>query len=314
MSRTIDVSGAVCLAGGISLLSLGLIEASGWGWDAGFTLAAFGVAGFLLIWFVLVERRARSPICDLALFRYRNFLGGAVLKFTMNFVLGSLFFLIPIYTQEILGYSPIESGVLLLPLSVTFLVGLPLGGRLLRRLGPAPPILGALVFMTIGVLALSNLETTTSYWRLWPPLLVLGFGLGLILTPVNASSLGAVPAKQHGEATGVLSTLIAIGTVMGVALGGAVFKELEDGKLEHTLSRSSFTEHDERLLEGVLAHSPPAEQHLHTFDRDMQQAILHALREAFTYGIENAVRLSGAVLVVSIVLTALFVRRRPGTS
>lgn len=306
--RTIDIGGVACLAGGISFLSLALIQASGWGWTSSLTLGSFAAAGLLFAAFPVVEHWSTNPIFELGLFRYRAFLAGGVLKFSMNFVLASLFFLLPIYMQEVVGYSAVESGLLLLPLTATFVAGLPLGGRMLDRLGPRPPMLAGLALMAAGVYFLSNLSTTAQTFRFWGPLLVLGLGLGIVLTPINATSVDAVPSAKHGEAAGVLTTLIGLGSVMGVAVCGAVFKELEDAKLEHILARTHFTEHDESLLTGLLAHSQQAEQHLHSFG-PLQGTVLHAWREAFRYGVESTVRLSAAGLVVVIVITALLVRR-----
>jgi EmrB/QacA subfamily drug resistance transporter len=305
--RTMDVGGVVCLAGGISLLSLPLIEASGWGWTSVPTLVSFAVAVVLLAAFIPIELRARSPIFELDLFRYRNFVAGGLLKFSMNFVLASLFFLLPIYMQELLGYSPVKSGLLLLPLTAGFVAGLPLGGRLLDRVGPKTPMLAGLALMAAGVYFLADLSTTASTFQFWFPLLVLGLGLGVVLTPINAASVNAVPTEKHGEAAGILTTLIGLGSVMGVAVCGAVFKELEDAKLEHVLAGTRFNEHDERLLEGILAHSQTAQQHLHGFG-PLEGTVMHAWREAFRYGTETTLRLSAGMLVVVIVLIALIVR------
>ena len=305
--RTIDVGGVVCLAGGISLLSLPLIEASGWGWTSPLTLGSFVAAGLVFAVFLAIEHWSTNPIFELGLFRFRNFVAGGVLKFSMNFVLASLFFLLPIYMQELLGYSPVESGLLLLPLTATFIAGLPLGGRLLDRVGPKPPMLIGLALMAAGVYFVADLSTTASTFQFWFPLLVLGLGLGIVLTPINAASVNAVPTEKHGEAVGILTTLIGLGSVMGVAVCGAVFKELEDAKLEHVLAGTRFNEHDEHLLEGILAHSQTAEQHLHGFGA-LEGTVLHAWREAFRYGTETTLRLSAGMLVVVLVVIALIVR------
>jgi EmrB/QacA subfamily drug resistance transporter len=306
----VDVRGFVCLAGGICLLALPLIEASQWGWTAPPIIFAFVAAALLIGAFVVVERRANNPIFELGLFRHRNFAAGAMVKFSMNFVMTAVFFLLAIYTQEVLHYSPTDSGLVLLPVSLTFLLGLPLGERLLDRTGPRAPMLIGLGLMAVGVYFLSDLETATDL-SLWAPLLVLGFGLGIILTPVNAAALNAVPTVKHGEAAGILSTMIAIGSVFGVAISGAVFKELEDSKLEHVLGRSGYPPHlDQHRLHDLLAHSPPSERYLHQFT-DVQHRLVQAVDESFRYGIESAIRLSAGLLVLTLILTAVMVRGAP---
>jgi EmrB/QacA subfamily drug resistance transporter len=307
----VDVLGFVSLAGGICLLALPLIEASEWGWTAIPVVMAFAASGLLIATFVVVERRANNPIFELGLFRQRNFAAGAMLKFSMNFVLTALFFLLAIYTQEVLHYSPTDSGLVLLPVSLTFLLGLPLGERLLDRMGPRTPMLMGLGLMTLGVYFLSDLETTRDL-SLWAPLLVLGFGLGIILTPVNAAALNAVPTAKHGEAAGILSTMIAIGSVFGVAVSGAFFKELEDSKLEGVLGGAGFPVHvDQGKLRDLLARTSAAEHYLHHFRPDVQDRLSAAVNQSFRYGIENAVRLSAGLLVLTLILTAVLVRGAP---
>jgi EmrB/QacA subfamily drug resistance transporter len=307
----VDIRGFLCLAGGISLLALPLIEASEWGWTAVPILAAFAASAVLITAFFVVERRVRSPIFEFGLFRYRNFAAGAMLKFSMNFVLTGMFFLLALYTQEVLHYSPTDSGLALLPVSVTFLLGLPLGERLLDRSGPRLPMLIGLGLMAVGVYFLSDLETATDLY-LWPPLLVLGLGLGVILTPVNAAALDPVPTAKHGEAAGILSTMIAIGSVFGVAVSGAFFKELEDTKLESLAGGSGFPRGiDGSTLRGLLVHSRPAEDYVHTFRPAVQHRLSAAVHTAFGYGIEGAIRLSAGLLVLTLILTALMVRGAP---
>ncbi len=309
--RRIDFSGALCLAGAITAISLALIEGSSWGWASVQTITALAVATVLFAGFVVNEQLVPNPLVHLSVLRHRNFVGGVVVKFVVNFVLAALFFLLPIYLQEILGYSPLASGILLLPLSGTFLISLPIGGRLMERVGPRPPIVGGLALASVGLFFLSDISSRTSYADLWPAMLVLGFGVGLTLTPMNAAAVNAVPTREHGEATGILTTVIGLGGVLGVAITGTLFKSLEDAHLDHVLAKTgpSLPDEIERELEGMLAHADNAQTRLDTFTAPAQHSIVHALREAFVYAISNALKLSVGVAVVGALLTLVVLRR-----
>jgi EmrB/QacA subfamily drug resistance transporter len=309
-SHRIDYPGVVCLAGGITLLSFGLIQGPPNGWTSTPALVGFGASAafFAALWFV--ERRSPSPILDLSLLRHRNFVGGMAVKFVVNFVLASLLFLIPLYLREILGYSAVKAGVLLLPLSATFLVSLPLGARMMERYGPRRPMVIGLVLATFSLAFISNITIETTYSDLWPPMLALGFAVGLVLTPMNVVSINAVPVRQHGEATGILTTVIGIGSVMGVALTTAVFRTLEDNQLDRLLKQAGHVIPDsvERTLEGILSHAASAEAALDKFPPTVQRDIVGAVRLAFVYAISNALWVAVGMAALGVVVTMVVLR------
>ncbi|MBA3717506.1 MAG: MFS transporter, partial [Actinobacteria bacterium] len=311
--RTIDYGGALFLAGAITTLSLTLIEGPSWGWLSTPTAVSFALAAALLAGLVLVERRSANPVVVLSMLRHRNFVGGMVVKLVVNFVLAGLLFMLPIYLQEILYYSPLEAGVLLLPLSGTFLLSLPLGGRLMENYGPRLPMVAGLLLATVGLLFIADVSPSTSYVDLWPPMLGLGFGVGLVLTPMNATAVNAVPVRQHGAATGVLTTVIGLGSVLGVAITAGVFRTLEDERLDHVLAKTGprLPDSTERILEGVLVHAQNAEQELARFGPQAQGNIIAALREAFVFGISNALTVSVVVAAAGAFATLLILKRRP---
>ena len=314
--RTIDYGGVLCLAGAITMLSLGLIEGPTWGWTSIPTLVAFGASVALLVTLVIVERRSSSPIIELSILRHRNFVGGMTVKFVVNFVLASMLFLLPLYLQEILDYSALESGILLLPLSGTFLVSLPLGGRMYSRYGPRVPIVIGLVLAAVSLAFIANLSIETTYVDLWPPMLALGFGVGLVLTPMNLAAVNAVPVEQHGEATGIMTTVIGLGGVVGVALTAGVFRTLEDERLDHILARTGprISNAAQRLLEGILVQADDALEELAKFKPEEQRNIVGAVRYAFVYGISNGLTIGVIVAGLGTVLTVVLLRKNGASS
>jgi EmrB/QacA subfamily drug resistance transporter len=309
-SRRIDYTGAVCLAGAITMLSFALIQGPPNGWTSIPTLVGLGASATLFLLLFVVERRSSNPILELSLMRHRNFVGGMTVKFVVNFVLASLLFLLPLYLQEILGYSPIESGLLLLPLSATFLVSLPLGARMMERYGPRRPMVIGLVLATLSLAFVSNITIETTYIDMWPPMLALGFAIGLVLTPMNLVAINAVPVRQHGEATGILTTVIGIGGVMGVAVTAGVFRTLEDNQFDRILKQTGHRIPDsaQRVLEGILTHAEDAEAELAKYPALVQRDIVGGVRLAFVYAISNTLWVAVGVAALGVIVTVVALR------
>jgi EmrB/QacA subfamily drug resistance transporter len=309
-SHRIDYTGVVCLAGGITMLSFALIQGAPNGWTSTPTLVAFGASVSFFTALFFVERRSANPILEFSLMKHRNFVGGMAVKFVVNFVLASLLFLLPLYLREILGYSAVGAGVLLLPLSATFLVSLPLGARMMERYGPRRPMVLGLLLATFSLAFISNITIQTTYIDMWPPMLALGFAIGLVLTPMNVVAINAVPVRQHGEATGILTTVIGIGSVMGVALTAAVFRTLEDNQFDRILRQTGhpLSDSTQRTLEGILTHAEDAQAALAKYPPHVQRDIVGAVRLAFVYAISNALWVAVGMAALGIVVTFVALR------
>ena len=149
-----------------------------------------------------------------------------------------MLFFLPSYFQEILGYTPTETGVLLLPLTGLMVVGSPLGGRIAARVGPRPPIVIGLTMMLIAIFWISTLDLSTTYSDLWAPTAIMGFGIGFSLTPMNLAAMNAVSRDHAGAASGILVTLSGLGATLGVAVTGAIFAELQTQKTVEFVGQS----------------------------------------------------------------------------
>ena len=144
-----------CQFTGLAALVLALNEApTPWPFNSA-TFILVMVAGLVLLaGFTLLERRLRDPLIDLTLFLRRNVTGAVVVLFVLNFALGAVLFFLPLYLEEQLGFGALKAGLLLLPLSATLMIAMPLGGRLFERLGPVPPIVAGSALSGIAMLLL----------------------------------------------------------------------------------------------------------------------------------------------------------------
>lgn len=311
-SRRIDYAGAAVSAFGLSVLSLALIQGPSWGFMATSTLVLFGLAASSAVVFVIVETRAQFPIIDFDLLKRRNFAGSLVVIFALDFSLGALLFFLPLFFQEIVNYSAIWTGVVLLPLTGLMVIGSPLGGKVAAKFGPRPPIVVGLALMTVGILMLARITVDSTFAQLWFPTAVLGFGVGLALTPMNLAAMNAVERARAGSASGLLVTLSGLGATLGVAVTGALFNELQAQRIVTRLSDQGkqISEEQGRNLSGLLADTPSAQTALEQTDGLTSSQALEVVREAFVSALGTSFLISAGLVGVSVVLTMAVLRKQ----
>ena len=224
----LDPLGVLLLGTGVAALLLPLVESSRGTAVAPWWLALVGavlVAAFLA-WERSVAARGRSPLVDLRLFRVPGYASGATIGAVYFAGFTGIFFVLTIYFQRALGYSPLLAGLTVTPFAAGSAVASAVGGRLVHRFGRALVTTG-LTAMLIGLgivdLVLAAVRGTNVGWALALPLLVAGLGSGLVISPNVALTLHEIPVERAGTAGGLLQTGQRIGTAAGIALIGTVF-------------------------------------------------------------------------------------------
>jgi EmrB/QacA subfamily drug resistance transporter len=310
-SRRIDVAGAMLSVSALTALTLALIQGPSWGWGSAAIVLLLVASVVLFGVFVVAERRATEPVFNPAFFRHRNFAGATTSIFVIDFSFGALLFFLPLYFQEIAGYSAIETGVLLLPLTGLMVVASPLGGKVAARTGPRPPIVAGLSLMAISIFWISTLTLSTTYADLWLPTAILGFGIGLALTPMNLAAMNAVSRDHAGSAAGLLVTLSGLGATLGVAVTGAVFNELQTQRTVEKVGEAGVqvSRTGAQQLAGVLAGSPGGEQTLDQVAGGHPHAVEEAVRSAFVSALATSLKLSAFLVLVGVGLALVLLRR-----
>jgi len=311
VSRSVDVAGVVLSAGALVALTLALIQGPTWGWGSASIVGLLIASVVLFTAFWVVEHRSAHPVVDFSFFRHRNFLGSTAVIFVLDFSFGGLLFFLPLYFQEILDYSPTEVGVLLLPLTGLMVVGSPLGGQIAARVGPRPPIAVGLAMMAVAVYLISTVSLDTGFAQLWAPTAIMGFGVGVALTPMNLAAMNAISRDHAGAASGLLVTLSGLGSTLGVALTGAIFDDLLASR---TISLSAdqgvdITQAEAQQLDGLLAGESGAQQTLERIAGSRASEVTEAVREAFVSALGTALRVSAALIVVGLILAVILLRR-----
>ncbi|WP_406215491.1 MFS transporter [Streptomyces canus] len=229
--RSFDILGIALLSGAMFCLVWALIKAPTWGWGDGltWTFIAVSLVGFVL--FAVWETKVKEPLIPLALFRSMALSAGVVLMVLMAIAfMGGLFF-VTFYLQNVHGMSPIDAGLHLLPLTGMMIVGSPLAGAMITKLGPRVPLAGGMASVAIAMFGMSTLETDTgsAVMSLWFALL--GLGLAPVMVGATEVIVGNAPMELSGVAGGLQQAAMQIGGSLGTAVLGAVMASKVDGDL-----------------------------------------------------------------------------------
>ena len=214
----VDRPGMALLSGALVLLVLPLIEGRQLGWPL-WTWLCLGAAPLALAAFTLVERRVDGPLVDLRLFRDRPFTLGVVIVLTWYIMVNGFNFVMTLELQEGLRLSALRAGLAFTPFAVAFLLGSLAAGRLAPLLGRRLLVAGALIAATGLAVLLLEPYTVPS---IMVATVILGWGMGLVQTPLLNVALKGVREEHVGTASGVLSTAQQVGGSVGVALVGVV--------------------------------------------------------------------------------------------
>lgn len=324
--QRLDLGGAALSIVGFGALVFGLIEGRHYGWwtaDAGAPFSvgglspvpfAFVVAIAALTGFVMWERArgraGKGVILDLELFRIRSFANGNVTALIVSFGEFGLILSLPLWFQNVLGYTAFEAGLALVPLAVgAFLASGAVAG-LSRRLAPIRVVrigLG-LEILAISTLALLIRPDSTA-WLTSPVLLVYGLGVGLATAQLTSVVLAEVPVERSGQGSATQSTARQTGSALGIAvLGTAFFTTLQYGTADRLAAEVAANPAVQPLVDAVDATSGGV---IATLAADPRTAfVADAAREAMTDGAALAGWIAAGALVIGL-LSSLRIRATP---
>jgi EmrB/QacA subfamily drug resistance transporter len=235
-----DLGGAVAVTGALSLLVYGIVDADRAGWGSAQTIGIAAASAVLLAVFAVIERRSPSPLLPFHIFRLRALLTSNVAGLVFGAAVFGMFFIITLYLQQVLGYSPLHAGLAWLALSVTALLTSVAGAQLVTRIGPLGPLAGGLSIAAVGIWLLSRLPSEAAYLGdVMLPLIVSGAGIGLAFVTMSIGALEGVGDRDAGLASGLVNTTQQIGGALGVALLSSVALDRFKGGSAVT-SRSSL--------------------------------------------------------------------------
>src|SRR5215204_6161974 len=250
VGRAVDVPGIAGITVGLTALVFALVEGNSWGWGSPGILGLLALSVVAFAAFVAIERRSAAPVVDFDTLRSKQFLGANVVAFMVSFGMLAMFFFLALYMQNILGYSPLEAGVRFLPSTVVVIFVGPVAGRLADRLGPRPLMVAGMLITAFSLLWQSRIEVDTSYGFLAPAFVLMGLGIGLVMSPMSMAAMNAVDRTKAGVASGTLSMFRMVGGTFGVAALGALVASVGRQDLERSLPAVPEGAR-ERLAEGL---------------------------------------------------------------
>jgi EmrB/QacA subfamily drug resistance transporter len=235
VGRTVDYPGIATLTVSLTALVLALVQGNAWGWGSARIAALLIVAVGGLVAFVSIELHARAPMVDFSFFSSRSFLGSNLVAFFVTFAMFSQFFFLTLYMQNIMHWSPLQTGLRFLPSTILIIIAGPVAGRLADRIGPRPLITVGLLMVSGALFIQSGITVHTGYGLLLPGFVMMGIGMGLVMSPMSMAAMNAVDRTKAGVASGTLSMSRMVGGTFGVAVMGALVTAIGRSDLNSSL-------------------------------------------------------------------------------
>jgi EmrB/QacA subfamily drug resistance transporter len=305
--RRVDVPGQVTSVAGLAMLTYGFIERGTHPWGAPTVAVPLVLAVALLSLFVAVERRSAEPMLPLELFKSRLFSSVAVVTFLLGFVMISVPFFTVQFFQDVEHLSAFASGLRMLSFTLFFSIGAPLSGRLARRFGYRLPIAIGAATAGVGLLVLAGISTGSPFLDVAWRLAMIGSGFSLMLSPLSAAALASIEPHRAGLASSVANMSRQVGTVVGIALLGALVQTTASNSAASRLT--GLPETVARRLSATLGHGGAQLVTPGKLPGGWSAQRLETIgSEAYVAGIHSAFLVGGFVLLLASLAAGLLIR------
>ncbi|MGW0289880.1 MFS transporter [Streptomyces tuirus] len=220
----LDVPGTLLASGGLFGIVYGLVRGPVDGWTGSLVLTGLFAGSALLAGFILYSTRAKNPMLPMRLFRSRAFAGINAASLLMFLGMFGSIFLLSQYMQGVLGYSPTEAGLRMLPWTGMPMLVAPIAGILADRIGGRPVVATGLFLQALGLAYMAVVATTdASYGSQLPALIVSGIGMALYFAPASHLVMSSVRPSEQGIASGANNALREVGGALGIAVMASIF-------------------------------------------------------------------------------------------
>ncbi|MGH3132925.1 MAG: MFS transporter [Gaiellaceae bacterium] len=214
-----DVPGAILVTAGLSILVLGITQGQDWGWSSAATIGVFAATAALLAAFVVWESRVRDPLMPFSIFRLQTLTAANVAGFILGTALFAMFLMLTLYMQQVLGYSPIETGFAYLAVAGTAVIWANVAAVAVNRVGVKPALIFGMTLLTIGLVYFTQVSVGGSYWTdLFPGFLIIGLAIPFAFVPISIAAFAGTRQDEAGLASGLMNTSQQIGGAVGIAI------------------------------------------------------------------------------------------------
>ena len=217
--KSFDALGAVLVTSGLVSLVYAITQSGTYGWGSARTIGVIVAAVALLAGFVWWERRQAEPLMRFGILRTKTVAGANVGGLILGTATFSLFLMLTLYMQQVLGYSPMKTGVAYLAVAGSAILWSAVAAQLVNRIGVKPVLVTGMVALTSGLVFFTQVSVHGTYLRdLLPGFLLVGVGLGFSFVPISIAALAGVRAAEAGLASGLFNTTQQIGGALGIAV------------------------------------------------------------------------------------------------
>ena len=255
--KRFDILGTITVTAGLALLVYTVVDASSAGWSSTATLLRGAGAIVLLVAFVIIEQRAASPLVPFSIFRLRTLRGANVVGLLVGMSLISMFFLITLYLQQVVGFTAVQAGLAYLPLSVSIILAATFASPLVTRLGFKTISILSLTLLAAGLFWFAQVSPDGSFVvDVLGPSILAGLGLGGALVSITVAAVTGTTGQQAGLASGLINASQQIGGALGLAIIASVANASTDTALRNgTNTALALTGgfHDAFLVGGGIA-------------------------------------------------------------
>jgi len=306
--RSFDWWGALLLGTGLPALIIAIQQSSVWGWTNPWTMGLIFVGLAILTGFVIRELKAGDPVVSLRLFSDKVFLGDSILLFITQASVTGITIFIAIHLQVVMGFSPDQAGVAMLPVLVPAAIMIHFAGRWYDKSGGRRPVAvgGIVVTAGLGVLAIGTGMQT--YLVMAIGMGLVGLGIPFVQLPANTDGMGRVEDRKRGMASGVLQTCRQFGAAIGIAVMGAIIAGVQNGLIHDANGGSGLVgEKEQALVREAARGELPKLEALRASDPELAGVIANIVSEGIVSGLWVATILASSIILVAY----LFLENRP---
>ena len=301
--RSVDFIGALLSVTGLFAFVYGIIEAGADGWTAANVLYAFGAAVVLLAAFGWWEWHTPNPMLPMRFFKNMSFTGASLALTLVMFAMFGVMFSMSQYFQSVQGYTPLQSGVRLLPMAVVAAVAAAMSARLALAIGTKLTVALGILVAGGGLFYMSQVaEADTTYGVIAVGMCIAALGMGATMSPATNSIMGSLPVNKAGVGSAMNDTTRQVGGALGVAVLGTILNSTYLTKVD-TLNNGTLGL-PEQAFEAIRNGIQSAHMVAKTIpDPAVAQAIIDTTNKAFTSGMVDATIVAGAIMVVASLVT-----------
>jgi EmrB/QacA subfamily drug resistance transporter len=306
----LDWAGFVTFSSALFLLVFAVLRGNDAGWSSAEIVGSLAAGVALAAAFAAIELRSQSPMLDVRLFRVPAFTGAALAAFAVAASAFSMLLFIVLYLQNALGYSPLQAGLRLLPITAMAFVFSPLAARLSERVPLRALIGGGLALAGAGLLVAGGLDVDSEWTALLAGLFLIGAGVGVVNPSVAEAAISVVPPARAATGAAINNTFRQVGIAVGIAALGAVFQARIESKFGQLLANGPATLHGHASELASAVSSGNAKTAIAAEPPGARGFLGDAAQQAFVSGLNEIFVIAGVTALVGAALSLVLIRAR----